>query len=314
MSSAFMDVVSDVGLALVLSLPVGRGALPAALAVPGDAGAAGRPAALASPARQDTVCRGAAIWAPAVYAPVYTPFTSPPELQNREEVRGALVTEYPRTFKDAGQGGTTIVWLYVDECGKVAGARVKNSSGFEALDEAALRVAGKMRWSPARNRDLVVRVWVAVPIIFHTGNTPAPPPAGPLANPPNDISYAPGGQRCDAFARPVAECESALAKMIAPPGYRPIPLQNRAEIDHLLRSLYPEALRAAGIGGTTVVRLRIEPDGRVSTAAVARGSGNEAIDDAGLAVARAMRFYPPADTLGRLRSATVQVPIRFGRQ
>ena len=45
-------------------------------------------------------------------------------------------------------------------------AQVNASSGQPTLDEAALRVARIMEFSPAMNRDKTVPVWVKVPITF----------------------------------------------------------------------------------------------------------------------------------------------------
>ena len=43
---------------------------------------------------------------------------------------------------------------------------VATSSGHEALDEAGLRVARSMRFTPARNQGEIVPVWIAIPIMF----------------------------------------------------------------------------------------------------------------------------------------------------
>jgi len=44
--------------------------------------------------------------------------------------------------------------------------QVNESSGYEALDQAALNVAEVYRFSPALNRENQVAVWVALPITF----------------------------------------------------------------------------------------------------------------------------------------------------
>jgi len=101
-------------------------------------------------------------------APVPTPFTVAPELRNRDEVRRALERFYPPFLRDAGIGGTVLVWFFIDETGKVRNHLIKESSGHKALDEAALKVAEIMQFSPALNRDKKVPVWVALPIDFRT--------------------------------------------------------------------------------------------------------------------------------------------------
>lgn len=98
--------------------------------------------------------------------PAFTPYTVGPSLQNREEVSRALEREYPPMLRDAGIGGTVVVWLFVDEEGRVTDTQVHTTSGHERLDGAALTVAGLMRFTPALNRDTKVAVWVSLPVTF----------------------------------------------------------------------------------------------------------------------------------------------------
>ncbi len=94
--------------------------------------------------------------------------TTLPRLLNEAEVKRELERAYPAFLRDAGIGGEVLVWLLLDENGRVVKTEVKSSSGHAALDEAALRVGELMRFSPARNRDRDVRVWVSVPFRFTT--------------------------------------------------------------------------------------------------------------------------------------------------
>ncbi len=99
-------------------------------------------------------------------APVFTPYTVKPGYTNAAEVQRALEREYPPLLRDAGIGGTVKVWLFIDEHGDVQNQVVNESSGHEALDAAALRVAPVFRFTPALNRDKAVPVWVSLPITF----------------------------------------------------------------------------------------------------------------------------------------------------
>jgi protein TonB len=101
-------------------------------------------------------------------APVFTPYTVKPELLNRDAVQRALVRNYPPLLRDAGIGGTVLTWLLISETGVVMKTQVKEGSGHEALDQAALKVADIMRFSAALNRDQKVKVWIALPIVFKT--------------------------------------------------------------------------------------------------------------------------------------------------
>lgn len=100
--------------------------------------------------------------------PIFTPMTVRPEIKNRREVEEALEREYPPLLRDAGIGGTTLVWFFIDGDGVVRDTQVRESSGHGALDEAALEVAGIIRFSPALNRDKRVPVWISLPITFRT--------------------------------------------------------------------------------------------------------------------------------------------------
>jgi periplasmic protein TonB len=102
-------------------------------------------------------------------APMFTPMTVRPQILNRTEVQRALVRFYPSLLRDSGIGGVVNVWFYIDETGKVVKYQVQESSGYEALDDAALKVADLMEFSPAMNRDKKVPVWVSLPINFNVG-------------------------------------------------------------------------------------------------------------------------------------------------
>ncbi|HET9984180.1 MAG TPA: TonB family protein [Longimicrobiales bacterium] len=103
-----------------------------------------------------------------VAAPTFTPYTVAPELKNGAEVVAALKRFYPQFLRDSGVGGTVLIWLLIDEHGKVIKTVVKEPSRYVAFDEAALKVGELMRFSPGYNRDIAVMVWVALPIHFVT--------------------------------------------------------------------------------------------------------------------------------------------------
>lgn len=101
-------------------------------------------------------------------APTFTPYETAPELRNRNEVAQALQREYPALLRDAGIGGTVVMWFFINDQGVVENTQVNQSSGHPQLDEAALRVANVFQFTPALNRDQRVPVWVAIPITFET--------------------------------------------------------------------------------------------------------------------------------------------------
>jgi periplasmic protein TonB len=99
-------------------------------------------------------------------APVFTPMTVRPQLRNDRAVQQALMRHYPPLLRDAGIGGTVLMWFFIDENGRVQNTRINQSSGYDAFDQAAQNVASIMEFSPAYNRDQRVPVWVALPITF----------------------------------------------------------------------------------------------------------------------------------------------------
>lgn len=99
-------------------------------------------------------------------APTFTPMEVRPRLLNSEEITQALLRHYPAVLRDAGIGGTARVWFFIDRTGKVVRTLIHQSSGFEELDEAALRVASLMRFTPGYNRDRAVDVWVSIEVTF----------------------------------------------------------------------------------------------------------------------------------------------------
>ena len=71
-------------------------------------------------------------------------------------------------LRDAGVGGTVLMHFFIDAAGSLENVLVAQTSGFEQLDQAAMRVAEVFEFSPALNRDERVPVWIQVPITFTT--------------------------------------------------------------------------------------------------------------------------------------------------
>lgn len=102
----------------------------------------------------------------------FTPYEVAPVLANRPEVARALEREYPPLLRSAGIGGEIILDFHISEAGEVLETVLAGSSGHAALDAAAQRVAEAMRFSPARNLDKNVAVWVRLRVTFEPGGTP----------------------------------------------------------------------------------------------------------------------------------------------
>jgi outer membrane biosynthesis protein TonB len=52
-------------------------------------------------------------------APTFTPFTVAPSILNRNDVVRAMEREYPPLLRDAGIGGTVLIYFFIDEEGRV---------------------------------------------------------------------------------------------------------------------------------------------------------------------------------------------------
>jgi periplasmic protein TonB len=248
--------------------------------------------------------------------PTFTPMTERPQLRNQERIAASLLAHYPPLLRAAGIGGTPVVWFYLDDTGAVQHTMLSRSSGYPALDEAALKVASEMEFTPALNRDRRVAVWVEIPIVFRT-----------LESERRQQEQRATGER-DALARQQAEraaaaeraaLQRALAERAAArqaqqggAGVELLPrLGNAEETAALLARNYPPLLRDAGIGGTAIIWYYLATDGRVLRTQIAQSSGYPALDQAALAVAARMQFSPyrkdgtPAETW-------VELPISFG--
>jgi protein TonB len=74
--------------------------------------------------------------------------------------------KYPELARKAGIEGTTVVKMLVDIDGSVMDVKVIKSSGNQMLDQAAIAAAKNSTFTPAKQRDKFVRVWVSRPISF----------------------------------------------------------------------------------------------------------------------------------------------------
>ena len=78
--------------------------------------------------------------------------------------------EYPRGLFDQGIEGTVFLKLYVDSAGGLVAdsSQVFESSGYPALDSAALAGAGQLRFSPALHDGEPVAATFLQPVEFRS--------------------------------------------------------------------------------------------------------------------------------------------------
>lgn len=73
---------------------------------------------------------------------------------------------YPDIVRRAGIEGQVVVKALVDIDGSIIDVQILKSSGNQMLDEEAMAAARKWKFSPAKQRDRFVRVWVSIPVNF----------------------------------------------------------------------------------------------------------------------------------------------------
>lgn len=242
-------------------------------------------------------------------APAFTPYTTAPELTNREAVASALEANYPPLLREAGIGGDALVWLFIDENGDVQKSLIKDGAGYEALDQAALRVAETMQFTPAMNRQQQVPVWVALPIRFTAANGEAQGDVR-MRRPATESDYI--------FPPPAADALLPSKRRSPAPGDGPVftpytkapELTNHEAVAAALEANYPPLLREAGIGGDALVWLLINENGDVQKTLIKDATGYPALDQAALRVAGTMQFSPAMNRDGRV-PVWVAIPISF---
>ena len=98
---------------------------------------------------------------PVEEGPTFTPYDTPPQ-----PIPETIKVEYPELLKKAGISGRVILWLYLDDTGKVEKVQVNISSGNEMLDKLAVDAMKKARFKPGLQRDVPVPVWIQFPVSF----------------------------------------------------------------------------------------------------------------------------------------------------
>jgi TonB family protein len=96
--------------------------------------------------------------------------TQPPTLHNACYVSRQLARNYPPLARDANREGTVVLSVVLDANGDVRDAAVERAGPRPEFGEAALRVVGRMLFTPARRGGARVPVRVSLPIRFAFGS------------------------------------------------------------------------------------------------------------------------------------------------
>ena len=96
---------------------------------------------------------------------VYETVEEKPELENAREIARLLDRNYPRSLAEAGVAGKVMLELIVDANGRVRPGSVRVVSASDPqFSDASVRIAERLRFSPARVGDRAVPVMVTLPI------------------------------------------------------------------------------------------------------------------------------------------------------
>ncbi|WP_419933941.1 energy transducer TonB [Candidatus Palauibacter sp.] len=203
-------------------------------------------------------------------------YDTAPVLMNDAEVSRELREAYPPELHASGIGGRVEVWVRVDTAGNASSRRIRTSSGYDALDCAAMQMGRVMQFEPAMDAGQPTVGWIPWWVEFEPDPAHPPPPDRP---------------RCEPFDRD------------------PVPL-NQSDLTKWLEWFYPKDLQAQGVGGRVVLWLFVDETGDVTKHRVRESSGIEALDRAAGDVAGMMRFVP-AKALGLPTGVWVAQPITF---
>jgi protein TonB len=73
---------------------------------------------------------------------------------------------YPESSRRAGEEGRAMVKVCVNAAGKIESAEIQTTSGFPALDQAAIKLAKAMKFKPATSEGKAVTQCAPLPVKF----------------------------------------------------------------------------------------------------------------------------------------------------
>ena len=210
---------------------------------------------------------------------------------------------YPTAAMQQGQQGTVPVRFVVEKTGVVSNVEVTKPVA-PLLDAEAVRlIKSGPRWTPAKNRNQVVRQRVTVPVSFvlsppaapvqlpAKGGPPAPPPANAAdiaasAHPDQPAVVAP-----DRPAQPVGGTDAFFAWIEK-------------------NQQYPKLARQRKIQGKVPVEFIVQPDGRLTDARVIKKMGS-GLDEEALRLIRTAPKWEPATYRGKPLKQKMVLPVLF---
>jgi protein TonB len=149
--------------------PVPKVAAPTAAAPAPPAAASPAPLAIADSSPASNAPQGSLQTLPA--APVAAP--TAPAAQPRVELPSSDAdylhnpkSEYPRVSRQRNEQGRVVLRVFIGVDGTAQQAEIKQSSGYERLDQAALATVKSWRYVPGKRGGVPEAMWFNVPINF----------------------------------------------------------------------------------------------------------------------------------------------------
>jgi len=90
----------------------------------------------------------------------FIPYDTPPKPLRR------IKPLYPEIAQEAGIEGVVVVQAFIDKKGRVKETTILKGIPNTGLDEAAMEAIRKTRFSPAKQRERKVGVWISIPVNF----------------------------------------------------------------------------------------------------------------------------------------------------
>ena len=83
-----------------------------------------------------------------------------------DSLKRAIEKAYHPVSRIRGETGLVLLHVLIGVDGAAHKVEVKQSSGFERLDQAAIRIAQRIRYRPGKKDGQPEAMWVALPIPF----------------------------------------------------------------------------------------------------------------------------------------------------
>ncbi len=88
------------------------------------------------------------------------------DLDEKPQILQSAQPKYPEEARKKGLVGTAFVEVLVDESGKVTNSKIKKSSGYKLLDEAATEAAMNFKFLPGKKGGKTVKTQMVIPFKF----------------------------------------------------------------------------------------------------------------------------------------------------